>query len=106
MKKTTQHLIAEVPLRQSQGKLTIGIDLGDVWSHYCTLNEDGGVVDRGRFRTTPKAIEKWFTDLPPARVAMEAGTRQIVPRNIGEQSHGSHDGDDQDGLARAGSRRT
>jgi hypothetical protein len=36
--------------------MTIGIDLGDVWSHYCTLNEDGEVVDRGRFRTTLKAI--------------------------------------------------
>ncbi len=75
--KKTQHLIAEVPLRQFQCKLTVGIDLGDVWSHYCTLNEDGEVVGRGRFRTTPKAIEKWFTDLPPARVAMEAGTHSI-----------------------------
>jgi transposase len=84
MKKTTRHLIAEVPLRQSQGKLTIGIDLGDVWSHYCTLNESGEVVDRGRFRTTPKAIEKWFTDLLPARVAMEAGTHSIW---ISEQLH-------------------
>jgi hypothetical protein len=37
--------------------MTIGIDLGNVWSHYCTLNQDGEVVDRGRFRTTPKAIE-------------------------------------------------
>jgi hypothetical protein len=37
MKKTTRHLIAEVPSRQSQGKLTIGIDVGDVWSLYCTL---------------------------------------------------------------------
>jgi hypothetical protein len=45
MKKTALHLIAEVPFRQSQGKLTIGIDLGDVWSHYCTLNEDGEVVE-------------------------------------------------------------
>ncbi|MCU1250030.1 MAG: ISAca5, transposase [Edaphobacter sp.] len=77
MKKTTQHLIAEVPRRQPQGKLTIGIDLGDVWSHYCTLNEGGEVVDRGRFRTTPKAIEKWFTDLLPACEAMEAGTHSI-----------------------------
>ena len=25
--------------------MTIGIDLGDIWSHYCTLNEDGEVVD-------------------------------------------------------------
>jgi hypothetical protein len=44
--------------------MTIGVDLGDVWSHYCTLNQDSEVVDRGRFRTTPKAIEKWFTDAP------------------------------------------
>ncbi len=51
--------------------MTIGIDLGDVWSHYCTLN------DRGRFRTTLKAIDKWFTDVPHARVAMEAGTHSI-----------------------------
>jgi hypothetical protein len=74
MKKTTQHLIAEVPCRPSKAEMTIGIDLGDVWSHYRTLNEDGRVVDRGRFRTTPKAIDKWFTDVPHARVAMEAGT--------------------------------
>jgi hypothetical protein len=37
------------------------IDLGDVWSHYCTINEEGEVVDRGRFRTSPKGVEKWFT---------------------------------------------
>jgi hypothetical protein len=36
MKKTAQHLIAEVPSRQSRAETTIGIDLGDVWSHYCT----------------------------------------------------------------------
>jgi transposase len=65
MKKPTQHLIAEVPRRDSQVGMTIGIDLGDVWSHCCTLNEDGEVVDRGRFRTSPSGVETWFTDLPP-----------------------------------------
>jgi hypothetical protein len=68
MKKPAQHPIAEVPRRQSKVEITIAIDLGDVWSHYCTLNQDGEVVDRGRFRTMPKAIEKWFTDVPSARV--------------------------------------
>src|SRR6201996_3691776 len=77
MKKPMRHLIAEVPRRSSKVGMTIGIDLGDVWSHYCTLNQDGEVVDRGRFRTTPKAIEKWFTEVPSARVAMEAGTHSI-----------------------------
>jgi transposase len=77
MKKPTQHLITEIPHRHARTELTIGIDLGDVWSHYCTLNQSGEVVDRGRFRTTAKAVEKWFKDLPPTRVAMEAGVHSI-----------------------------
>jgi transposase len=55
MKKYTQDLIAEIPRSSSRVGTTIGIDLGDIWSHYCTLNEDGEVVDRGRFRTNPSA---------------------------------------------------
>src|ERR1700749_2210969 len=77
MKKHTQDLIAEAPRGCSQVGITIGIDLGDVWSHYCTLNEDGEVVDRGRFRTNPSSVDKWFTDLPGVRIAMEAGTHSI-----------------------------
>src|SRR5712675_3764715 len=77
MKKPTQHFIAEVPRRSSKVGVTIGIDLGDIWSHYCTLNEDGEVVDRGRFRTNPSGVGKRFRDLGPARVALEAGTHSI-----------------------------
>ncbi len=88
MKKSMHHLIAEVPRSQPRVEMTIGIDLGDVWSHYCTLNEDGEVVDRGRFRTTPKAIEKWFIDIPLARVAMEAGTHSIwISEQLKELGH-------------------
>jgi transposase len=78
----------EVPRRQARVEMTIGIDLGDVWSHYCALNEDGEVVDRGRFRAAAKAIEKWFTDIPPARVAMEAGTHSIwISEQLQELGH-------------------
>jgi hypothetical protein len=35
------------------------------------------VIERGHFRTSPKGVEKWFTDVPAARVAMEAGTHSI-----------------------------
>lgn len=88
MKKTTQQLIAEVPRRRTRVELTIGIDLGDVWSHYCTLNQDGEVVDRGRVRTTPKAIEKWFADVPHARVVMEAGVHSIwISEQLQELGH-------------------
>jgi hypothetical protein len=88
MKKPSQHLIAEVPRSVTKVELTIGIDLGDVWSHYCRLNEDGEVVDRGRFRTTPSGVEKWFTDVPRARVAMETGTHSIwVSEQLRELGH-------------------
>ncbi|MFY9939817.1 MAG: IS110 family transposase [Silvibacterium sp.] len=88
MKKPAEHLIAEVPSRQSRVATTIGIDLGDIWSHYCTLNQDAEVIDRGRFRTTPKAIEKWFTDVPHARIAMEAGTHSIwISEQLQELGH-------------------
>src|SRR5271154_4598788 len=105
MKKPAQHLIAEVPRRQAKVEITIGIDLGDFWSHYCTLNQDGEVVDRGRFRTTRKAIKRWFTDLTAAQVAMETGThliwisaqlqepgREVIVANVRELRAISHSG--------------
>src|SRR5258708_25843987 len=68
--------------------ITMGIDRGDGWSHYCTLNEDGEVVGRGRFRTSPSGVEKWFTDLPPVRIAMEAGTHSIwISEQLQELGH-------------------
>jgi transposase len=68
--------------------MTIGIDLGDIWSHYCTLNEDGEVVDQGRFRSNPSGVDKRFRDLGPARVAIEAGTHSIwVSEQIRELGH-------------------
>ena len=59
MKKPVQHLISEVPPGGAKVEMTIGVDLGDVWRHYCNLNQDVEVVDRGRFSITPKAIQKW-----------------------------------------------
>jgi hypothetical protein len=88
MKKPLKHLIAKVPRSVAKVGMTIGIDLGDVWSHYRTLNEDGEVVNRGRFRTTPSGVEKWLTDLPRARVAMETGTHSIwVSEQVRELGH-------------------
>jgi transposase len=46
------------------------------------------LLDRGRFRTTPSGVEKWFTDVPMARVAMEAGTHSIwVSEQLRELGH-------------------
>jgi hypothetical protein len=46
MKKHPQFFTSKSSCRSSRVGITIGIDLGDIWSHYCTLNEDGEVIDR------------------------------------------------------------
>ncbi len=82
------HMKTHPQYRSSKVGITIGIDLGDIWSHYCTLNEDGEVVDRGRFRTNPSGVDKRFRDLGSTRVAMEAGTHSIwVSEQIRELGH-------------------
>jgi len=87
MKSHPQYFISK-PRRSSRVGITIGIDLGDIWSHYCTLNEDGEVVDRGRFRTNPSGVDKRFRDLEPVRIAMEAGTHSIwISEQIQELGH-------------------
>jgi hypothetical protein len=34
--------------RMDKPEITVGLDLGDRFSSYCTLNEDGEEVERGR----------------------------------------------------------
>ncbi len=88
MKRHPQLFISKSPHRSSRVGITIGIDLGDIWSHYCTLNEDGEVVDRGRFRTNAAGVDKRFRDIEEARVAMENGTHSIwVSEQIKELGH-------------------
>ena len=44
----------------SQGKLTIGLDLGDRSSWYCVLDETGAIVLEQRLNTTAKALGEVF----------------------------------------------
>jgi len=55
-------------------RLTIGVDLGDMESHYCVLNPEGKVILRGRLRTTASAFGKFFAVYGDCRVAYEVGT--------------------------------
>jgi transposase len=56
------------------GCKTVGIDLGDKFSHYCVLADDGDVVEEGRIKTTPDGLTSHFQGLPKMRIALETGT--------------------------------
>ena len=82
MKKHPQFFISKRPRRSPWVGITIGIDLGDIWSHYCTLNKDGEVIDRGRFRTNTAGVDKRFQN--SERVAGCDGNRHSL--NLGERT--------------------
>lgn len=54
--------------------ITVGLDLGDRFSHYCMLNQDGEVMEEGRVRTSEEALRRHFEGEPRQRIAMECGT--------------------------------
>ena len=57
MKKLTTTMMQET-LNKHDGRLTVGLDLGDRSSFYCVLDEAGDVLMEQRLSTTPKAIKR------------------------------------------------
>jgi transposase len=69
-------------------QITIGIDLGDRFSHCCALGRDGRVLTEGRLRSTPETMARHFQDLPPSRIAIEVGTHsRWVSQLLGQWGH-------------------
>jgi len=71
MKQALASALVSSPQAQPAG--VIGIDLGDLWSRFCVLDQAGAVIDEDRIRTTAEAFTSKFGVLPPTRVVIEAG---------------------------------
>jgi transposase len=61
-------------LRPNLDRLTVGVDLGDQWSHYCILGLEGKTLAEGQVRTTQEDFAIFFQGLNAARVVVEVGT--------------------------------
>jgi len=69
-------------------QMTIGLDLGDRYSYFYTLDAAGENIESGRVQTTRSALEKRFRNGEVARVVMEAGTHSPwVSRLLTEWGH-------------------
>ena len=55
-------------------EMTLGLDMGDRYSHNCLLNAEGDVVEEGRMQSTEAAFRRHFESEPPLRIALECGT--------------------------------
>ncbi len=64
-------------MKQKQWKerpeITVGVDMGDRFSHYCVVNGEGEVMEEGRLRTTGEAFQRQFEGAVRQRIALEAG---------------------------------
>ncbi len=55
--------------------ITVGLDVGDRYTHVHALGAGGEVMRERRVRTAAAALGAALTGLPPARVVLEAGPR-------------------------------
>ena len=68
--------------------ITIGLDLGDKWSFYCVIDRDGEMVEEGRVKTTPEALQKHFcvtrTDRQRSYSNRDRDALSLGERSLGE----------------------
>jgi transposase len=71
-----------------EGRLTVGLDVGDTYTQVCVLDEHGEVIEESRVTTTPKAFRRRFAGMEPARLILEAGNHSHwASRLLEELSH-------------------
>ena len=63
-------------------RLTVRVDLGDQWSHYCILGLEGETLAEGQLRTTPQEVAEFFEALNAARVVVEVGTHSAWVQEV------------------------
>ena len=69
-------------------RLTVGVDLGDQWSHYCILGLQGETLSEGPVQTRQAELAEFFQALTPARVVIEVGTHSAwVQEVIAAEGH-------------------
>jgi transposase len=59
---------------QARPAMTVGLDMGDRFSHFCLLNEDGDVIEEGRLQSSEASFRRRFENQPRLRIALECGT--------------------------------
>ena len=69
-------------LRPNLDRLTVGVDLGDQWSHYCILGLEGETLAEGQLRTTQEDFATFFQGLNAARVVVEVGTHSAWVQEV------------------------
>lgn len=66
--------MSDVITQRTTPKLTMGLDMGDHYTHFCVLDEAGEVVERDKVFTGCGVFETEFGRRSPMRIVLETGT--------------------------------
>lgn len=61
-------------MKESTPTLTVGLDVGEQYIHFCQLDSEDGVIEEGRFRNARKHVEARFEGIERCRIVLEAGS--------------------------------
>ena len=61
-------------MKKDTKKNTVGLDVGDKYTHFCELDAGAELVDEGRFRTTRIGLQRRFDKVESMLVILETGT--------------------------------
>jgi len=75
-----KHQRGELP--PNLDRLTVGVDLGDQWSHYSILGLEGERLGEGQLRTTQEDFATFFNGLNAVRVVVEVGTHSAWVQEV------------------------
>ena len=68
--------------------LTVGLDLGDRFSHFVILDAEGRIVEEGRLATNEGGLGRCFSNRAQMRIAIETGTHSPwVSRQLAGYGH-------------------
>ena len=59
---------------------TVGLDVGDRFSHFCELDRDGEIIAQGRMRTTAEAMRSHFGERVPLSLPCTSVTSRRIAR--------------------------
>ena len=87
-KAVTKQMRARMVNTAAQGRLTVGLDLGDRSSVYCILDANGEVISKAALNTSKTGLNTLFEKMPASRVALEVGTHSPwVSRHLAQLGH-------------------
>lgn len=70
------------------GRLTVGLDLGDRKTDFCILNERAEVVIQGKLATSAAELDRMFGGQEPMVIALEVGTHSPwISRRLERMGH-------------------